>query len=42
MVDEDLIVDMMEYLASITRDGAQSVTVGSLKLTVGLGVCDKD
>ena len=42
LVDEDPTVDMVEYLASITRVGAQSVTVGLPKLTVRLGLYNKD
>jgi len=42
LVNEDPIIDMVEYLASIIRIGAQSITVGLLKLIIRLGIYNKD
>ena len=35
-------INIMEYLANIIRVGAQSVTIGLLKLIIGLEVYNKD
>ena len=42
LINKDLIVNIVEYLASITRISTQSVTVSLPKLTIRLGLYDKD